>query len=93
MSLQSNKARLADSLGKPQSYVAKVELVERRLDIVEFFDWISALGYPIDIFLQDVGWVAIPMVPSDHIFPIPGTAEEVAKGTDFIVLHQTESFV
>lgn len=35
---------LAVALSRPQSYVAKVENLERRLDIVELADWLGALG-------------------------------------------------
>lgn len=35
---------VADHLGKPQSYVAKVEGGERRLDVVEFLELLEALG-------------------------------------------------
>lgn len=35
---------LAERLGKPQSYVAKVEGHERRLDVVEFLEMARALG-------------------------------------------------
>jgi transcriptional regulator with XRE-family HTH domain len=35
---------LAEKLGKPQSYIAKVETLERKLDIVEFVDWCNAMG-------------------------------------------------
>ena len=35
---------VADRLGKPQSYVAKAEGYERRLDIVEFFLMAGAVG-------------------------------------------------
>lgn len=30
---------LADRLSRPQSYIAKVETGERRLDVVEFIEW------------------------------------------------------
>ncbi|MBL4749935.1 MAG: helix-turn-helix transcriptional regulator [Amylibacter sp.] len=33
---------LAERLGKTQSYVAKVETHERRLDVVEFVAWMKA---------------------------------------------------
>ena len=35
---------VADRLEKPQSFVAKVEGSERRLDIAEFVDYAHALG-------------------------------------------------
>jgi len=34
---------LARKLGRPQSFVAKVETGERRLDVVEFVEWFGAL--------------------------------------------------
>lgn len=34
---------VADALGKPQSYVAKIEGCERRLDIAEFVDYARVL--------------------------------------------------
>ncbi|MEJ6404951.1 helix-turn-helix domain-containing protein [Yoonia sp. 2307UL14-13] len=36
------QAGLAERLNKPQSFVAKVETQERRLDVVEFVKWIVA---------------------------------------------------
>lgn len=36
--------QLADALGKPQSFVAKVEGYERRLDVIEFLKFGTALG-------------------------------------------------
>ena len=35
---------LADRLGKPQSFVAKVERGERRIDVIEFIAIATALG-------------------------------------------------
>ncbi|KGJ11375.1 XRE family transcriptional regulator [Paracoccus versutus] len=35
---------LADRLNRPQSYVAKVETGERRLDVVEFIEWAEGIG-------------------------------------------------
>lgn len=42
---------LADRLGKPQSYVAKVEGYERRLDVVEFL-----------VMAREIGIDAMPMI-------------------------------
>lgn len=38
------QAELAEALNKPQSFVAKYENGERRIDVVEFVDITSALG-------------------------------------------------
>lgn len=38
------QAIVAERLGKPQSYVAKTESGERRLDVVEFVTLVRALG-------------------------------------------------
>jgi transcriptional regulator with XRE-family HTH domain len=38
------QADVALRLGKPQSYVSKVESGERRLDVVEFVDLAKAIG-------------------------------------------------
>jgi transcriptional regulator with XRE-family HTH domain len=37
------QTQVASQLGKPQSYVAKVENFERTLDVVEFVDWCLAI--------------------------------------------------
>ena len=42
----SQKA-LGERLGKPQSYVSKVETGERRLDLIETAEWCLALGISI----------------------------------------------
>lgn len=36
--------QVADALGKPQSFVAKVERCERRLDVVEFIAMAKAMN-------------------------------------------------
>lgn len=38
------QAQLAMILGKPQSYVSKIERGERRIDVVEFLELVEALG-------------------------------------------------
>ena len=45
------QVEVAARLGKPQSYVSKVERGERRLDVVEFTDWANALRVdPKDLY-------------------------------------------
>ncbi|MEQ8743968.1 helix-turn-helix domain-containing protein [Parasphingorhabdus sp.] len=43
------QAALAEKLGVPQSFVAKVEGLERRLDVVEFVNWMEALNQSSEI--------------------------------------------
>jgi hypothetical protein len=43
-SRKSDSARLADRLHKPQSFVAKYEGGERRIDVVEFLTVCQAIG-------------------------------------------------
>ena len=45
------QVELSRSLKKPQSYIAKVENLDRRIDVLELHDWLSALDEPIDEFL------------------------------------------
>ncbi|MFC0813553.1 helix-turn-helix domain-containing protein [Paracoccus panacisoli] len=41
---QLTQAQLAARMGRPQSFVAKIESGERRLDVVEFLEYSTALG-------------------------------------------------
>ena len=45
---------VADVLNRPQSYIAKVEVGERRLDVVEFAEICDALGIEPMIVLEPV---------------------------------------
>ncbi|WP_245615726.1 helix-turn-helix domain-containing protein [Paenirhodobacter enshiensis] len=38
------QVELAERLGRPQSYVAKIEGGERRMDVLEFIDWLEAVN-------------------------------------------------
>lgn len=40
---------LAERLARPQSYVAKVEGGERRMDVVEFVAWVEATGTQAEV--------------------------------------------
>ena len=45
------QAQVAEKLGKPQSYVSKVESGERRIDPIELARIASTYGKPISFFL------------------------------------------
>ena len=47
------QVQLASSLKKPQSYVAKVENFERRIDVLELHDWLNVLEISIVNFLEE----------------------------------------
>lgn len=64
-----SQTKLANQLGISQSTVAKAEILERRIDIVELFIWLEALGCePCHLFL-DSGFVAQEQVTSLVIRP------------------------
>jgi transcriptional regulator with XRE-family HTH domain len=50
------QTELAKRLGKHQSFIAKVENLDRRLDVVEVADWLTALGQSPSVFLSDLAW-------------------------------------
>ena len=45
------QVELAHLLNKPQSYISKVEILERRLDVIELIDWLKVLDANILDFL------------------------------------------
>lgn len=47
------QVQLASSLKKPQSYVAKVENFERRIDVLELHDWLSVFDISTAKFLEE----------------------------------------
>lgn len=42
---------LAAKLGKPPSFVGKVESIERNLSVLELIEWAEALGVPVEVVL------------------------------------------
>ncbi len=48
------QSQIAKKLGKPQSFVAKYEGGERRLDIIEFVNVVKALGGSADDIMNDM---------------------------------------
>ena len=53
---QVTQTELAKRLSKPQSYVAKVENLDRRVDIVELADWLHALEITPQEFASRLNW-------------------------------------
>lgn len=47
--------QLAERLGKPQSYIAKYEGGERRIDVVEFINIARALNFDAGRAVREVG--------------------------------------
>ncbi|MDM1271693.1 helix-turn-helix domain-containing protein [Acinetobacter indicus] len=48
------QVELALRLGKPQSYVSKVEILERRLDVIELCDWLNSIDVKIIDFITQL---------------------------------------
>lgn len=46
------QVELARRLEKPQSYVSKVEILERRLDVIELMDWLNAIDEKLPNFIN-----------------------------------------
>lgn len=46
------QVELARRLNKLQSYVSKVEILERRLDVIELIDWLKILQVELNNFLN-----------------------------------------
>ena len=51
---QLTQQQVADRLGKPQSYVAKVEGAERRIDVLEFAALVKAMDNNPTLLLDRV---------------------------------------
>lgn len=47
------QVEIARLLNKPQSYVSKVEILERRLDVIELMDWLQILKVELISFLSN----------------------------------------
>ncbi len=46
------QVQLSTSLKKPQSYIAKVENLDRRIDLIELYDWLKALNVELIDFIK-----------------------------------------
>lgn len=71
---------LAERLGVSLEFVADVEGLSHMIDVVVFYDWVTALGVPIQEVLEDLGWMDKVMVAPDHIYPMHGNATEEDDG-------------
>ena len=45
---------LANRVDRPQSYIAKVETGERRLDVIEFIEWVVATGEAPELAISTI---------------------------------------
>ncbi|MEW9150778.1 helix-turn-helix transcriptional regulator [Acinetobacter indicus] len=48
------QVELARRLEKPQSYVSKVEILERRLGVIELCDWLNSIDVKITDFINQL---------------------------------------
>ena len=71
---QITQGQLAKALKTDQSTVSKVESMERRLDLMELHDWLSALGANHEQFIREVGWLQAKIDTSMPAVPMPGRA-------------------
>lgn len=59
-----SQQELARRLGKPQSYVSKAEMGERRLDVVEYLHFMRAIEGQPHALLRDIERKYFPRRPS-----------------------------
>ena len=63
-STKLSQEKLALKLGKPQSYVSKIELGERQINLVELEEWCEALRIPLIGFIQK--WQEATKIQNDQ---------------------------
>lgn len=56
VSLGITQTDLAKTLGRNQSFIAKVENFDRRIDVVELADWLHALAISPSQFMTRLAW-------------------------------------
>ena len=70
---------LAKKLRAKQSTISKVENLDRRIDIIELHDWLTAIGCSHRKFLEDSGWMKEDVNTSLPAIPVPGKAQGVVE--------------
>lgn len=56
-----SQIELSKRLGKTQQFVSRCEVGERRLDVIEFYDWCEALGVDGESMFRALGaWLRNP---------------------------------
>lgn len=74
---------LAEALQTEQSTISKVESFDRRIDIIELYDWLAAIGCSHRKFLEDAGWMTEDVNTSLPAIPVPGKAQSVVEAGSF----------
>lgn len=75
-----SQQEVANRLNQPQSYVAKIETGERRLDVIELIDLLGALESDAPAFLESLGWMVRERARDEIAYPVRGSA--TAEGVD-----------
>ena len=52
-----SQVELSKRLGQTQQYVSRCEVGERRLDVIEFYQWCEALGVDTSAVFEELGHV------------------------------------
>lgn len=84
--------QLAASLKQEQSFISKVENFDRRLDIIELYDWLAALGYNHKHFFSDIDWFIETTEVNRGLpaLPVPKEARDTAEGVAIPLAWQGE---
>jgi hypothetical protein len=86
---QLSQEGLATKLNEPQSFVAKIETLERRLDVIELLDYLKALHTTWGGFFARLGWLDSG---EGIAVPIRGEASESAGGVVVPMLCQKQRY-
>ena len=77
------QAAVAARLGRPQSFVAKYECGERRLDVVEFIEVAEAIEFDPVAFVERIAGITGARrdrsMPVDSSGPVSGTGRAVLR--------------